>query len=131
MPRDVTVSPSEVSSPPGVDQRFLDAYRIRKTDEYSSVFAFRRAYKGRYVVVHYRPNELGTARLGVVVAKKLAKRANLRNLVKRIVREQFRKIRDALVPHDLVVRLNAPVGHATRAMINDDVARQLERFRRS
>ena len=120
-----------MSSSAGVDERFLDAYRIRKTDEYSSVFAFRRAFKGRYVVVHYRPNGLETARLGVVVAKKLAKRANLRNLVKRIVREQFRKIRHALVPHDLVVRLNAPVAQATRAMINDDVARQLERFRRS
>ena len=67
--------------------------------------------------------------MGVVVAKKLAKRANVRNLVKRIVREQFRKIRVALTHQDLVVRLNAPVAQATRAMINDDVARLLERFR--
>ena len=120
-----------MNSPSGVDQRFLSAYRIRKTDEYSSVFAFRRAFKGRYFIVHYRPNELGTARVGVVVAKKLAKRANVRNLVKRIVREQFRKIRVTLVPHDLVVRLNAPVRDATRAMIHDDVAQLLARFRGS
>ncbi|NMG76694.1 ribonuclease P protein component [Aromatoleum diolicum] len=116
-------------SPLGVDQRFLSAYRLRKTDEYSSVFAFRRALKGRFLIAHYRPNELGTARLGVVVAKKLAKRANVRNLVKRIVREQFRKIRAALPPHDLIVRLHAPVGQATRAMINDDVAQLFERLR--
>ncbi|AYH46214.1 ribonuclease P protein component [Azoarcus sp. DN11] len=116
-------------SPPGVDQRFLSAYRLRKTDEYSSVFAFRRALKGRFFVVHYRPNELGTARLGVVVAKKLAKRANVRNLVKRIVREQFRKTRAVLPPHDLVVRLNAPVRDVTRAMINDDIAQLLARLR--
>lgn len=118
-----------MSCPSGVDQRFLDAYRLRETDEYSSVFAFRRAHKGRFFVVHYRPNELGTARLGVVVAKKLAKRANLRNLVKRIVREQFRKMRVALRPHDLVVRLHAPVGEASRAMIHDDVADLLARLR--
>jgi ribonuclease P protein component len=118
-----------VSCPSGVDQRFLSAYRLRKTDEYSSVFAFRRAYKGRYLVAHYRPNELGTARLGVVVAKKLAKRANVRNLVKRIVREQFRKTRVALPPLDLVVRLHAPVNTATRAMINEDVAQLLGRLR--
>lgn len=80
-------------------------------------------------MAHYRPNELGTARLGVVVAKKLAKRANVRNLVKRIVREQFRKARVALPPLDLVVRLHAPVNAATRAMINEDVAQLLGRLR--
>ena len=128
-PRAVIASPSEVSSPSGVDQRFLSAYRLRKTDEYSSVFAFRRAIKGRFFVVHYRPNELGTARLGVVVAKKLAKRANVRNLVKRIVREQFRKIRAVLPHHDLIVRLHAPVRDATRAMINDDIAQLFARLR--
>ena len=61
---------------PDADLRFRDAYRLRKTDEYSSVFAFRRAIKGRYLIVHYRPNTLDTARLGVVVAKKLAKALN-------------------------------------------------------
>lgn len=128
--RAVTASPSEVNAPSGVDQRFPGAVRLRKTDEYSSVFAFRRAFKGRYFVVHYRPGDLDTARLGVVVAKKLARRANLRNLVKRIVREQFRQARAELAPNDLIVRLNAPVGEATRAAINEDVARLLARFRR-
>ncbi|AKU14623.1 ribonuclease P protein component [Azoarcus sp. CIB] len=118
-----------MNSPSGVDQRFLSAYRLRKTDEYSSVFAFRRAIKGRFFVVHYRPNELGTARVGVVVAKKLAKRANVRNLVKRIVREQFRKIRVSLPHHDLIVRLHAPVRDATRAMINEDIAQLFARLR--
>lgn len=128
-PRAVIASLSEVNSPSGVDQRFLSAYRLRKTDEYSSVFAFRRAIKGRFLIVHYRPNELDTARLGVVVAKKLAKRANVRNLVKRIVREQFRKIRVSLPHQDLIVRLHAPVRDATRAMINEDVVQLFARLR--
>ncbi len=80
-------------------------------------------------MIHYRPNDLGTARLGVVVAKKLAKRANVRNLVKRIVRERFRTMRAALPPLDLVVRLHAPVGAATRAQINEDVVQLLGRLR--
>ena len=129
MPRAVTVSPFEVSAPSGVDQRFPGACRLRKTDEYSSVFAFRRAFKGRYFIAHYRPNDLGSARLGVVIAKKLAKRANVRNLLKRIVREQFRKMRSALTHHDLVVRLHSPVDGATRGMLNADVAGLLGRFR--
>ena len=115
---------------PGVDASFRDAHRLRKTDEYSSVFAFRRALKGRWFIVHYRPNGLDTARLGVVVAKKLARRAHLRNLLKRIVRENFRKTRHALPPHDLVVRLHAKVDGAPRAMLNEDVGRLLARLPR-
>lgn len=81
-------------------------------------------------MLHYRPNGTTCARLGVVVAKKLAKRANVRNLVKRIVREQFRKHRAALPAVDIVMRLHAPVDAATRRMLNDDVVRLLERLPR-
>ena len=76
-PRAVIASPSEVIEPPGADQGFRGAHRLHKTDEFSSVFAFRRALRGRYYMLHYRPNGLDTARLGVVVAKKLAKRAKV------------------------------------------------------
>lgn len=82
-------------------------------------------------MLHYRPNELGTARLGVVVAKKLAKRANVRNLVKRIGREVFRKRRATLPACDLVLRLHAPVAEATRAALAEDVERLLARLPQS
>lgn len=77
--------------------------------------------RGQYFMLHYRPNALTTARLGVVVAKKLAKRANVRNLLKRIARERFRRQRAALPAHDLIVRLHAPVAKATRADLNRDL----------
>lgn len=130
MPRAVIASPSDVIAQPGADQRFRGTYRLRKTDEFSSVFAFRRAYKGRFLIVHYRPGALETARLGVVVAKRLARRATQRNMIKRIVREQFRKKRAMLKAQDVVVRLHAPVERATRAMINDDIVQLLGRLQR-
>ena len=130
VPRVVTASPSEVTLPTSADQGFRSAHRLHKTDEYSSVFAFRRALRGRFYMVHYRPNELDTARLGVVVAKKLAKRANVRNLVKRIAREIFRRQRAELPAMDLVVRLNAPVAKATRAELNLDLLSLLQRLPR-
>lgn len=129
-PRVVTVSPSEVTGFPGADERFCGACRLRKTDEYSSVFAFRSTHKGRFLTIHFRPNELGTARVGVVVAKRLVRHAVVRNLVKRIVREQFRRRRATLVEADLVVRLHAKVDQATRAMINEDMVRLLDRLRK-
>lgn len=128
MRRVVTVSLFEVVSPAGADEGFPSVLRLHKTDEYSSVFAFRRAIKGKFLILHYRPNGLGQARLGVVVAKKLARRANTRNLVKRIVREQFRRRRMCLSAVDMVIRLHAPVALATRRMLNEDVLRLMERL---
>lgn len=130
-PRAVTASLSEVTLATGADQGFRGAHRLHKTDEYSSVFAFRRALRGRFYMLHFRPNGLNTARLGVVVAKKLAKRANVRNLVKRIARETFRRHREALPAMDLVVRLHAPVATATRAELNLDLLALLQRLPRT
>ena len=44
-------------------------------------------------------------RLGLVVGKKLLKAAVRRNLVKRLVREQFRLLRPGLPACDIVMRL--------------------------
>lgn len=81
-------------------------------------------------MLHVRPREEGGARLGVVVAKRLARHASTRNLVKRIAREQFRRRRGELPAVDLIVRLHAPVAGVTRKMLNDDMVRLLERLHR-
>jgi len=130
-PRAAIASPSEVTESSSTGERFLSAYRLRKTDEYSSVFAFRRVCKSRYFMIHYRPNGLPTARLGVVTAKRLAKKAHVRNLVKRIVREQFRRRRSGLPALDLVVRLSTRVEDATRTMLNDDIVQGFARLPQS
>lgn len=80
-------------------------------------------------MIHYRPHDGMTARMGVVVAKKLAKRANVRNLLKRLAREQFRLRRTALPSVDMIIRLHAPVKDATRAMLNQDLAQLFARLR--
>lgn len=87
---------------------FARCYRLTKTDEYSSVFGFRRAIRGRWLMLHYQPGQPGgSARLGLVVGKKLLKRAVDRNRVKRVIRDQFRRLRAELPAVDLVVRLAA------------------------
>ena len=45
------------------------------------------------------------ARLGLVVAKRLLRRAIDRNLIRRLARESFRVLRPRLMPRDLVLRL--------------------------
>lgn len=61
-------------------------------------------------MLYVRANTLGHARLGVVVAKRLAPRAVTRNLIKRLAREAFRRDGTALLgASDCIVRLNRPV----------------------
>jgi len=103
--------------------------RVRKTDEYSSVFAFRRSIRGRYFVLHYRPGD-GLARLGLVMAKKLARQAVTRNLLKRLAREHFRHIRASLPAHDMALRLSQKTDGATRAELRQDIASLFARLPR-
>ncbi len=58
-------------------------------------------------MLYVRPNSLGHARLGVVIAKRFAPRAVTRNLAKRLSREIFRKA--GLQAVDCIVRLNKPL----------------------
>ena len=103
--------------------------RVRKTDEYSSVFAFRRSIRGRYFVLHYRPGT-GFARLGLVMARKLARHAVTRNLLKRLAREHFRHIRASLPAHDMALRLSQKTDGATRAQLREDIVSLFARLPR-
>lgn len=58
-----------------------------------------------------KPNALGYARLGLIVSKKIERRAVKRNWIKRILRETFRKNRasDQIKRMDWIIRLKRPV----------------------
>lgn len=90
---------------------FPGCCRLHTAADFSRVFAARRVLRGEYFDLHYlavRPEvvlaEAG-ARLGLVIAKKLARRAVQRNLLKRLAREAFRHSRSGLPAYDLVLRL--------------------------
>ncbi|MBV1775594.1 ribonuclease P protein component [Burkholderiaceae bacterium DAT-1] len=91
--------------------RFTRQQRLLKTDEFSSVFNLRRSQSNDFFQVWIRPNGLDRARLGVVAAKRVDKRAVGRNRVKRLVREQFRLHAPQLCGLDLIVRAKRPLTH--------------------
>ena len=88
---------------------FAADLRLRAAGEFGAVFAHRRVLRGRLFDLHYRPNGGASARLGLVIAKKLARRAVWRNAIKRTGREAFRLARTGLPPMDLLLRLAKPV----------------------
>jgi ribonuclease P protein component len=109
------------------DQRFAWSKKLRKADDFSSVFRLRpgssqttaRAangahpqpprpvfkQRGAYLEVFVRPNPVGYARLGLMIPKRVLPRAVDRNRVKRWVREVFRIHQDEWVHLDVIVRL--------------------------
>ncbi|WP_066567572.1 ribonuclease P protein component [Snodgrassella sp. CFCC 13594] len=105
------------------DCRFGKRYRLLKTDDFSSVFALRQQRSRGCLHVLQADKGLDYPRLGVVVGKKTAKRANRRNYMKRVVREWFRCHKQALLPRDYVVRVRQPFtakdAEAVRRIMSD------------
>ncbi|WP_300340216.1 ribonuclease P protein component [Accumulibacter sp.] len=107
---------------------FPKHYRLLKTDEYSSVFGFRRVLKSQHFLLHYCPRvaaDASGARLGLVVAKRFLRRSVDRNLVKRLAREGFRLLRARLRPNDLVLRLAAKPKALDRRALAQEIQRLL------
>jgi ribonuclease P protein component len=105
---------------------FGSSLRLHKTDEYSSVFAFGACCAGAGSPA-LLPEQPRHARIGLVVAKKLAKRAVQRNLVKRIGRD-CSAMRRPKPAHDLVLRLSAKLDNVTRRMMREDMNSLLGRL---
>lgn len=91
------------------DLGFRPEHKLSRAEEFSAVFASRRVLRGVLFVLHYRHNEFDTARLGLIIPKRNAKRAVLRNRFKRLAREVFRHRRAGLPKADLLLRLASPV----------------------
>lgn len=72
--------------------------------------ASRSRLQGKVFELRLRDNKESGARLGLVIPKRLAKRAVLRNRLKRLIREAFRVSRSSLPAKDLVFRLSRPLG---------------------
>lgn len=97
--------------------------RLRKADEFSSVFLFRKAKFGLYFKVHYKRNELPNSRLGIVVSKKVHKRANKRNYMKRSIRELFRNTHRQWLNYDIVVRVLKPYDSTHYSSISQEFSK--------
>lgn len=79
------------------------ARRLTQKQEFDAVFRSNRSSRDAYFTVLARDSGLPEARLGMVVSKKVDRRAVGRNRVKRIVRESFRSQVQQLVGIDVVV----------------------------
>jgi ribonuclease P protein component len=81
---------------------------IRKTDEFSSVFNFRKRFSNAFLVINYKPEAAIEAKVGFVVAKKVAKLAVNRNYMRRVLRELCRQELHVLSGVNIVIQVKKP-----------------------
>lgn len=91
------------------DQSFPRAVRLTQSAQFDAVFKHRKlTFRRPPVRLLCKPNRMPSARLGLVIAKRVIRKAHDRNRIKRTIREAFRRERTALPCWDLVVQLSGP-----------------------
>jgi ribonuclease P protein component len=100
VPRAAIVSRSEQRA------SFRPGQRLHRPEDFAAVMAARRVVRGTCFDLHFCPAPAaGRPRLGLIVPKRLARAATLRNAVKRQGREAFRLFASSMPSCDLVLRL--------------------------
>jgi ribonuclease P protein component len=101
--------------------------RLHKPAEFGRVFAEPARSSDRFFTVLARPSGRSAARLGLTVARRVAKRAVDRNKLKRLARESFRQ-QLALPPWDFVVLARAGADRAERRLLRASLDRHFEQL---
>lgn len=102
---------------------FPPAARLREPSEFNHVFRDGARSADACFVVLSCGNEIGSARLGITVAKKVVAGAAKRTRIKRTVRESFRQHRQLLPALDIVVQAR----QAARLLDNAGLRASLDR----
>jgi ribonuclease P protein component len=106
---------------------FTPDQRLHKPAEFGRVFAEPARSSDRYFTVLARSSGRPAARLGLTVARRVAKRAVDRNKLKRLTRESFRHRRD-LPPWDFVVLARAGADRAERKALRASLDQHFARL---
>jgi ribonuclease P protein component len=119
---------------------FRPSVRLHQPREYAAVLAATPRRQRGCFELRYLPGPVdrpGPTRLGLVIPKRLARHAVLRNLLKRLAREAFRQALPVLPAGDIVLRLakppvaaSGPVDGARRALWRSDIDSLLAALRR-
>lgn len=104
--------------------------RLTHKREYQQVFANATAVRDRHFTVLICSSETSSPRLGMVVAKKKAKRAVDRHRIKRIVRESFRNARVSLPVVDIIVLSQASAASASNEQLFQSLEKIWKKMRR-
>lgn len=95
---------------------FKKTQRLLKKNDYNRVFEQAKKIATSEFVVLFRTNNLGYARLGLALSKKMIAKAHDRNRIKRLLRESFRH--EKLISVDVIFLARQGVAKQSNATIN-------------
>jgi ribonuclease P protein component len=101
---------------------FAKTQRLLKPAEFKRVFELRQSAHNTHFGIYAAKNTSGQPRVGLVVSKKVSKKAVVRNRIKRQIRENFRLQQAPFGAHDFVVVAKAPLA----AIAFDTITPQLQ-----
>ena len=111
-----------------VGRQFRPADRVRRSSDFERIYKQGSRSASASFAVFSLPNDLGWPRLGLTVTRKFGP-AVKRNRYKRIVREIFRKNRDAFgVSRDYVVNIRSSALGRPYATLESELVRTVSRL---
>ena len=110
--------------------RFPRSAHLRVSAQFQAVFAAANRISGRCFRLHARiATDLGQARLGVTVSKRVDKLAVGRNRIRRQIKEVFRQCRNGLPAGDYVLLAKPEAAKTDNEALRQDLATLFERAR--
>ena len=100
-------------------ETFPRSLRLTDPSHYQQVFKTGRRGRHPYIGMVAMANGLGHPRLGLAVSRKVSKKAVIRNRIKRVARELFRREQKALCALDFVVVAYPQAAQATHAELTE------------
>jgi ribonuclease P protein component len=85
--------------------RFNSTRRLINKNNFDYVFNKAKKLVFGHITILYKPNSLSYSRIGFAISKRFATKAVLRNKIRRIIKESFRK-QINLPAYDMVILLN-------------------------
>ena len=104
--------------------RFSKNERLQTATDFQAVFRDPLRARSTYFTMLARPNERQSARLGVIVAKRMIRRAVHRNAIRRLIKESFRINQCQLKGLDLIVLVRCILPNENNAVFLDCLVQQ-------
>ena len=87
---------------------FPRTYSLANQLEIKQVFDNARKVSQKHLLILFKPNQKIHARLGIIVGKRVASSAVVRNRIRRVIRESFRLTQEKLIGLDIIVIARHP-----------------------
>ncbi|MGC1181863.1 ribonuclease P protein component [Legionella sp.] len=105
---------------------FKKAQRLLTKNDYDHVFKQAKKIVTSEFIILFRGNNLGYARLGLALSKRMITKAHDRNRIKRLIRESFRQ--NKLPAIDVIFLAREGVAKKVNANINTKLGKSWEKL---